>query len=53
VVAFAARAFRAIFGVSDCAFQQHATQQLAGDRQFADQLLARTQSAGVDRAIGH
>src|SRR5215472_9114317 len=34
------------------AFQHRATQQLASDRQFADQLLARTQSAGVDRAIG-
>jgi hypothetical protein len=43
VVTFAARAFRAIFGVPHCAFQQRAAQQLAGDRQFADQLLARTE----------
>jgi hypothetical protein len=41
MVAFAARAFRAIFGVPDCAFQQRASQQLAGDRQFADQFVAR------------
>jgi hypothetical protein len=42
-VAFAARAFRTVFGVSDRALQQRATQQLAGDRQFADQLLARSE----------
>src|SRR5215472_1406304 len=41
-VAFATRAFRAIFAVSDCALQQRAAQQLAGDRQLAEQLLART-----------
>jgi hypothetical protein len=40
---FAARAFRAVFGVSDGALQQRAAQQLAGDRQFADQLLARSE----------
>src|SRR5215468_6196291 len=28
MVAFAARAFRTVFGVSDCALQQRATQQL-------------------------
>src|ERR1700686_4268535 len=39
---FAARAFRAVFGVSDSAIQQRSPQQLAGDRQFADQLLARS-----------
>src|SRR5580658_3584337 len=43
LVAFAARAFRTVFGVLDCALQQRATQQLAGDRQFADQLLARSE----------
>src|ERR1700704_4218336 len=42
-MAFAARAFRTVFGVSNCALQQRATQQLAGDRQFADQLLACSQ----------
>src|SRR5580658_10826693 len=40
LMAFAARAFRTVFGVSNCALQQRAPQQLAGDRQFADQLLA-------------
>jgi hypothetical protein len=33
LVAFAARAFGAVFGVSDCALQERAAQQLAGDRQ--------------------
>src|ERR1700716_1305844 len=42
VMPFAARAFRASFGVSDRALQQRAAQQVAGDRQFADQLLARS-----------
>src|SRR5437899_1053077 len=42
-VPFAARAFRAIFGMSDRALQKRATQYFAGDRQFADQLLARSQ----------
>jgi hypothetical protein len=42
LVAFAARAFRAAFGMSDRALQQRATQQLAGDLQFADQFLARS-----------
>src|SRR5258708_24503973 len=42
-MAFAARAFRTVFGVSDSALQQRAPQQLAGDRQFADQLLARSE----------
>jgi hypothetical protein len=40
---FAAGALRAIFGVSDRSFQQRSPQQLAGDRQFADQLLACSQ----------
>jgi len=40
-VSFTACAFRAIFGVSDCAFQQRAAQHLAGDRQLADKLVAR------------
>jgi hypothetical protein len=43
LVAFAARAFRAVFGVPHCALQQRTAQQLAGDWQFADQLVARTQ----------
>jgi hypothetical protein len=43
LVALAARAFRATFGVSAGALQQPAPQQLAGDRQFADQLLARAE----------
>ena len=43
VMPFATRAFRASFGVSDGTFQQRAAQQLAGDRQFTDQLLARSQ----------
>src|SRR6476620_6821605 len=43
VMPFATRAFRASFGVADGAFQQRAAQQLAGDRQFADQLLARSE----------
>src|ERR1700756_242682 len=43
VMPFATRAFRASFGVADGAFQQRAAQQLARDRQFADQLLARSQ----------
>jgi hypothetical protein len=38
---FAARAFRAIFAVPDRTLQQRAAQQLASDRQLADQLLAR------------
>jgi hypothetical protein len=42
-VAFPARAFRTVFGVSDRALQQRTTQQLPGDRQFADQLLARSE----------
>jgi hypothetical protein len=37
LVAFAARAFRAVFGVPHCALQQRAAQQLAGDWQFTDQ----------------
>ena len=40
VMPFAARAFRAVFGVPDSALQQRAAQQVAGDRQFADQLVA-------------
>ena len=43
VMPLAACALRAIFGVPDRAFQQRAAQQFAGDRQFADQLLARTE----------
>src|SRR5436309_2112414 len=43
LVAFAARALRTVLGVSDGALQQRAAQQLAGDWQFAGQLLARTQ----------
>jgi hypothetical protein len=43
-VPFATRAFRAIFGMPDRALQQRATEYFAGDRQFADQLLARSQS---------
>src|SRR6476660_1228095 len=43
VMPFATRAFRASFGVTDGAFQQRAAQQLARDRQFADQLLARSE----------
>src|SRR6202035_5259551 len=39
-MAFAARAFRTVLGVSDSALQQRAPQQIAADRQFADQLLA-------------
>ena len=35
-VPFATRAFRAVFGMSDGALQQRATQQFAGDRQLAD-----------------
>ena len=31
--------FRAVFGMSDGALQQRATQQFAGDRQLADKLL--------------
>src|SRR6266545_1296866 len=42
VMSFAARAFRAPLGMSDRALQQGAAQQLASDRQFADQLLARS-----------
>src|SRR3977135_2787490 len=43
VMPFAARAFRAVFGMSDGALQQRAAEELAGDRQLADQLLARSQ----------
>jgi hypothetical protein len=43
LVAFAARAFRAAPGVSDSALQQRPPQQLTGDRQLADPLLARSQ----------
>lgn len=43
LVPFAARAFRAIFGMSDSTLQQRATQDLAADRQFADKLLARSE----------
>src|SRR5258707_8743609 len=42
LVAFAARAFRAPLAVPDGALQQRAAQQLAGDRQLADQLAAGT-----------
>ena len=41
---FAAGAFGAVFAVADRALQQRAAQQLAGYRQFADQLLARSQA---------
>lgn len=44
-VPFAARAFRAIFGMSDRALQQRATEYFAGNRQFANQLLARSQGS--------
>ena len=43
MVPFAPRAFRTALGVSDRALQQRAAQQLAGDRQIADQLLARSE----------
>ena len=42
---FAACALGAVFGVVDRALQQRAAQQLAGYRQFADQLLARSQGS--------
>ena len=35
LMSFASRAFRTVLGVPDCAFQQRATQQLAGDRHDA------------------
>jgi hypothetical protein len=38
---FTARAFWTILGVPDSALQQYPAQQLAADRQFAHQLLAR------------
>src|SRR5205823_9446016 len=41
LVPFAARAFRAAALVTNGALQQRAAQQLAGDRQLVDQLLAR------------
>src|ERR1700731_3353580 len=41
LVSFAARAFRAAFGMSDGTLQQRATEHLAGDRQLADKPLAR------------
>src|SRR5258707_14452010 len=40
-VSLATRAFRAVLGMSDGALQQRAAQQLARDRQLAEQLLAR------------
>jgi hypothetical protein len=40
VMAFAARAFWAALGVPDGALQQRASQQLAGDRRFADESFA-------------
>src|SRR5215467_10949634 len=40
-VAFAARAFRTAHAVPDGALQQRPSQHLAGDWQFADQLVAR------------
>src|SRR5919197_3093816 len=40
-VSLAARAFRAALGMSDGALQQRAAQQLASDRQLADELVAR------------
>jgi len=42
VVAVSARTFRTVLGVPDRALQKRAAQQLAGDRQFADELLARS-----------
>src|SRR5690242_354230 len=39
-VSFTARTFRAVRGVADGALQQRAAQQLAGDRQLAQELLA-------------
>src|SRR5258708_13620017 len=44
-VSFATRAFRAVFGMSDVAFQHRATQQFAADRQLADKLLARSKGS--------
>src|SRR4029077_10581414 len=41
---FAACVFGAVFAVVDRTLQQRAAQQLAGYRQFADQLLARSQA---------
>jgi hypothetical protein len=41
LVPFTARAFRASRAMTDRAFQQRAAQQLAGDGQFADRLVAR------------
>src|ERR1700704_4259961 len=40
LMAFAARAFRTVFRVSNRTLQQRAAQHLAGDRPFANQLLA-------------
>ena len=45
VMAFAARAFRAVLAVSDGALQERAAQQFAGDRQLADALLAQVQGS--------
>src|SRR4029077_21069932 len=43
VMPFATRAFGASLGVADRPFQQRAVQQLAGDRHFEDELLARSE----------
>jgi hypothetical protein len=50
-VAFAARAFRAVFGVTDRALQQRAAQHLPGDRQFADKLVARSNGSVANHSL--
>ena len=50
-VSFAARTFRAIFGMADGALQQRATQHLAGDRQFAEELLDALEGLDLESFI--
>ena len=51
VMALAARAFWAALAVPDGALQQRAAQQLAGDRQFADEFLALVQGSVLESFI--
>src|SRR5215216_4475526 len=50
-VSLAARAFRAAFGMSDGALQQRAAQQVAGNRQFADTLVARMKGSIANHSL--
>src|SRR5262245_42617769 len=50
LVPFTTRALRAALGVSDGALQQRSAQQLAANRQFAQQLLTRAKGLATNHS---